>query len=114
MIESIMYDIKRTKPMKEEDGKRFVEFVDLIERGHHDLAQMKVEHELLNTTVIILLEEKLLKNIRQDWSKRVNEKDNKTDDTNGFLAFLDFLLEQKQIIEYKSAYISMRRMGISA
>ena len=54
-----MYDIKRTKPMKEEDGQRFVQFVDLIERGHHDLAQMKVKHELLNMTVIILLEEKL-------------------------------------------------------
>ena len=75
---------------------------------------MKVKHELLNTTVIILLEEKLPKNIRRDWSKRVNENDNKTDDMNRFLAFLNFLLEQKRIIEYESAYISMRRIGISA
>lgn len=57
-----MYDIKRTKPIKEDKENKFVEFVDLIERAHHDLAHMKVEHELLNTTVISLLEEKVPKN----------------------------------------------------
>ena len=113
LTESIMYDIKRRKPIKEEDEKRFVEFADLIERGHHDLAHMKVEHELSIMTVISLLEEKHPKNIRRDWSKRVNEKDNKIDDTNRFPAFLDFLLEQKRIIEHESADTRMRRMGIS-
>ena len=113
LTESITYDITRRKPIKEEDEKRFVEFADLIERGHHDLAHMKVEHELLITTVISLLEEKHPKNIRRDWSKRVNEKDNKIDDTNRFPAFLNFLLEQKRIIEHESADTRMRRMGIS-
>lgn len=32
LTESIMYDIRRIKPIKEEDEKRFVEFKDLIER----------------------------------------------------------------------------------
>lgn len=73
---------------------------------------MKLEHELSNATVISLLEEKLPKNIRRDWSKMVNETDNKIDDTNRFPAFLDFLLEQKRIIEYESADIRMRRMVI--
>ena len=73
---------------------------------------MKLEHKLSNATVISLLEEKLPKNIRRDWSKMVNETDNKIDDTNRFPAFLDFLLEQKRIIEYESADIRMRRMVI--
>lgn len=73
---------------------------------------MNLEHELSNATVISLLEEKLPKNIRRDWSKMVNETDNKIDDTNRFPAFLDFLLEQKRIIEYESADIRMRRMVI--
>ena len=73
---------------------------------------MKLEHELSNATVISLLEEKLPKNIRRDWSKMVNETDNKIDDTNRFPAFLDFLLEQKRIIEYESADIRMRRLVI--
>ena len=73
---------------------------------------MKLEHELSNATVISLLEEKLPKNIRRDWSKMMNETDNKIDDTNRFPAFLDFLLEQKRIIEYESADIRMRRMVI--
>ena len=73
---------------------------------------MNLEHKLSNATVISLLEEKLPKNIRRDWSKMVNETDNKIDDTNRFPAFLDFLLEQKRIIEYESADIRMRRMVI--
>ena len=73
---------------------------------------MNLEHELSNATVISLLEEKLPKNIRRDWSKMVNETDNKIDDTNRFPAFLDFLLEQKRIIEYESADFRMRRMVI--
>ena len=44
--------------MKEEDEKRFVKFVDLIEREYRDLVHMKVEHELPNTTIISLIEEK--------------------------------------------------------
>ena len=32
LTESIMYDIQRIKPIKEEDEKRFVELEDLIER----------------------------------------------------------------------------------
>ena len=86
--------------------------ISLREREHHHLAHMNLEHELSNATVISLLEEKLPKNIRRDWSKMVNETDNKIDDTNRFPAFLDFLLEQKRIIEYESADIRMRRMVI--
>ena len=64
---------------------------------------MKVEHELSNTTAISLLKEKLLKIIRWDWSKKVNENDYKIDDASRFPAFLDFLLEQKRITEYEPA-----------
>lgn len=75
--ESIMYNIKRTNPIKECEEKKLVEFVDFIERTHHDLADKKIERELSNTTVISLLEEKFPKNIRRVWPKKVNEKDSK-------------------------------------
>ena len=54
--ESIMYDIKRTNPIKECEEKKLVEFVDFIERTHHNLADKKIERELSNNTVISLLE----------------------------------------------------------
>ena len=84
---------------------------DLVKIAHHDLAHIKVGHELSNNTS--LLEEKLPKNIRRDWSKKVDEKDNRIDDTKRFPTFLDFLLEQKRIIKYESAHIQMRKMGLS-
>ena len=54
LTESIMQDIKRTKPIKE-DGEKFVEkFADLVQRAHHDVAHIKVEHELSKCTIISL------------------------------------------------------------
>ena len=76
---------------------------------------MKVEHELSNTTVIVisLLEEKFSKILRRDWFKKMNEKDNKKDDENRFTAFLNFPLEQKRNIEYEPGTIRMQKMGLS-
>ena len=51
---------------KLQQRKKIVEFVDLIKRSHYDLEHMKVKHELSNTVVISLLEEKLPKKIRCD------------------------------------------------
>ena len=108
LTETIMFDIKNIEAMKEGEEKKFVEFVDIVERGYHDLSYMKVEHKLSNTTVISMLEEKLPKDIRREWSKQVNELEKKPDDKDRFKEFLKFLLKQKQIIEYESAI----RMGI--
>ena len=69
-----MFEIKKIKAMKEGEEKRFVVFVDIVERGYCDLSYMRVEHELSNTTVISMLEEKLPKDIRREWSKQINEK----------------------------------------
>ena len=51
---------------KLQQRKKIVEFFDLIKRSHYDSEHMKVEHELSNTIVISLLEEKLPKKIRCD------------------------------------------------
>ena len=74
---------------------------------------MKVEHELSNTIVISLLEEKLPRDIRREWSKQVNEIESKANEVNRFTEFLQFLLNQKRIIEYESADIRMGMMDIS-
>ena len=67
-----MLDIKKIQAMKEGEEKKFLEFVDIVERSYHELSYMKVEHKLSNTSVIRLLEEKLPKDIRTEWSKQVN------------------------------------------
>ena len=90
-----------------------MEPVDIVERGYCDLSYMKVEHELSNTTVISLLEEKLPKDFRREWSKQINELEKKPDDNDRFAEFLKFLLNQKRIIEYESADIRMGLVNIS-
>ena len=111
LVENIIYNIKRAKPIKEDKEKKFVAFVDLVETAHY-LAHRKVEHELSNATVISWFEEKLPKKIRRDCSKMINEKGNKIDDANRFPAFLDLLLQQKGIIEYEAEDIEMKKLEL--
>lgn len=79
-----MYDIRSTTALKDGEDREFILFVDTVERGYRDLARMKVESELSNTTVM---------SIRY--------------------LFMDFLIKQRRIIEYESADIRMSTMGIS-
>lgn len=73
-------------------------YVEIVQRSYCDLSYMKVEHKLSNTTVISLLEEKLPKNIRREWSKGVTE--------------LESRMIEKQIIKHESAEIRMGMSGI--
>jgi len=86
---------------------------DLNEMWRRLDESMNVENELSNTTVISLLEEKLPKGIRREWSKKVSEVGSKIDDNNRFSSFMEFLIEQRRIIEYESANIRMSMVGIS-
>ena len=103
LTDVIMNQIKKFKTIRDENDKRFFEFVDIIERGHRDLERMNVEYELSNTTVISIIEEKLPRVIRREWSREVNEEDSNVEGSNKFKSLLKFLLEQKRILDYDSA-----------
>ena len=49
-----------------------------------------------------MIEKKLPRDIRREWSKEVNRADTKVDNLNKFPSLLTFLQEQKRIIEYES------------
>ena len=106
-------DKKKIKSTKEGEEKRFARYVEIVQRSYCDLSYMKVEHELSNTTAISLLKEKLPKDIRREWLKRVTELDSKMNEVNRSSEFLTFPLNQKQIIEYESAEIRMGMLDIS-
>ena len=65
-----MYDIKRLKAVKEGDEKRFIELVDIVEKGYRDLAGLSIEHEISNFTTVSLIEQKLPRDVRLEWSRK--------------------------------------------
>ena len=103
LTDVVMFDIKQLKVIKEGDNKRFIELVDAVEREYRDLERLSIQHEISNSTTVSMIEEKLSRDVRQEWSNEVNHADTKVDNLNNFPSLLKFFLEQKRIIEYESA-----------
>ena len=101
LVDVIMYDIKKLKMVREGEEKSFIDLVDVIERGYQDLCRLKLEKEMSNNTIVSLIEQKLPRDIAKDWAKEVNKAGSSVDDGNKFPSLLQFLLEQKRIIEYQ-------------
>ena len=95
LADVVMYDNKKLRAIREEDDKSFIDLVDIVEKGYHDLLRVGIELEISNTSTISIIEEKLPKDIRREWSREVNRTDSKVEESNKFPYLLNFLLEQK-------------------
>ena len=102
LADVVMYDIKKLSAIREGDDKRFIDLVDIVEKSYRDLLRVGIEREISNTSTVRIIEVKLPKDIRREWSREVNRTDSKVEESNKFPYLLNFLLEQKRIIEYES------------
>ena len=109
LADVVMYDIKKLRAIREGDDKRFIDLVDTVEKGYRDLLRLLIEREIPNTNSVSIIEKKLPKDIRREWSREVNRINSKVEESNKFLYLLNFPLEQKRIIEYES--MSLLRTG---
>ena len=89
--------------LDEGDDQAFLEFVNTVERSYHDLARIKMEAEISNSGTVSLIEERLPRGIKREWSREVNKSDSKVEQKNKFPYLLKFLQEQRKIIEYESS-----------
>ena len=74
--------------------------------GYRDLLRLGIKQD---TSTVSIIEEKLPKVIRRELSREVNRTNSKVDEFNKFPCLLNFLLEQKRIIEYEP--MSLRTGG---
>ena len=82
--------------------ERLVKFIDIVEKGHHDLCKLGLEGEISNTTVVGIIEAKLPDETRQKWVERVCSKDSKVDMRNKFPSLLEYLQEVRRSLKYMS------------
>ena len=95
LADVVMYDIKKLRAIREGDDKRFIDLVDIVEKGYHDLLRVEIEREISNTNSVSIIEEKLPKDVRREWSREVNRTNSKVEESNKSPYLLSFLLEQK-------------------
>ena len=103
LTDVIMYDIKKLKPVADGEDKKFLEFVDCIERSYRELKRVGMEAEISNATIVGLIEERMPKTIKTMWYLKVSDKESDVDDKNKFPHLLDFLQKHRRAIEYGSS-----------
>ena len=103
LADVIIFELKNTKPIYENDAKRLSELVDMVEAGYKDLKRIHFEHEISNSAVISIIEGKLPQSLQIKWAERVNSRVSEVDEKNKFPYLLEFLLEQKRVAEYVSS-----------
>ena len=85
------------------NDKKFVEFVDLIEKCHRDLQRIGMEREISNPAIVARIEKKLPPSIKSLWWVEVSGADNGINDADKFPHLLPFLLKHRRAIEYGSS-----------
>lgn len=103
LADVVVFDIKNMGYVKEGDDEAFLELVNTVERGYRDLIRVKMECEISNNGTVSLIEERLPRDIKREWSREVNKSGSVVEEKNKFPYLLKFLQEQRRIIEYESS-----------
>ena len=77
--------------------------INTVEKAYRDLTRMKLEHEINNSTIVAIIEEKLSSEITNEWIKLVAKS--QSPHVNKFPHLFELLKEFRVRIEYKMSDI---------
>ena len=95
-------NVQNFKTIKENDNKKFIEFVNVIEDSYRDLVNLGLEKEITTTSSVSVIEKKLPPDIKREWAKLITSSSS-AEKTNKFPSLLKFLINQKKAMEYDGA-----------
>lgn len=94
----------RVKPLRDENTKGFIEYVDLLEKADEKLRKLDLLHEISNSQVLGDIERRLPPKARSEWAKLICEKRD-SDLTKPYQFLISFLKEQRKQIKYLTSVI---------
>ena len=97
-MDSIIGEIQKFKEIENDDNKRLIDFVNIIERTSHDLKSVQIEKDINNSNVVSMIELKLPGNVALNWHSLMCES--KVDKTSKFPHLLQFLINERNALEY--------------
>ena len=92
LLSWLINDVRKCRYIRG-DVKAFVAFVETVERGYRDLEILEMEKEISNTETVSFIEERLPRDIRREWSMKVNEYGSTVNMRDKFPALMCFLQE---------------------
>ena len=88
IVDEIVLKIHNTKNINTD--KKFIDFVDVIDKIHRDLVELNMEDKI--ACMVSEIEKKLPNYVRQDWADEYMAEDKERTSKEMFDTFLKFLL----------------------
>ena len=105
LVDKIMSELKSISICHDSDNSSILDFIKTIEKADMDLRLMGKEDELHNSTIVGIIEEKLSREIRKEWTKIVTGPNRAEIAENKFPSLLLLLQQFKERIEYDESQI---------
>ena len=101
LVDIVLDELRSVKPIKDDDDNALIKLVDTVEAAHRDLQMIDIEKEISNSSCMSLIEEKLPRPVKREWSKIVNMNKDLLMNSNKFPQLLDFLINQGKSLNAK-------------
>ncbi|XP_071519126.1 uncharacterized protein [Panulirus ornatus] len=97
LVQSVLNDIKTLKPIPEDNPRKFMDMVSIVERASLDLEKVNLSEEMNTVTMVSHIEKLLPPMQKREWTKILQTLKDKS---KMFEELLKYLLKEKQALEY--------------
>ena len=92
LADAIIDSVQRVKPIREGDGKQFIEFVEIVECGYRDLVRIGLEKEITTTSSVSIMEKRMSITLERTGRSSLVLTQAQLTRKTSFQAFLNFCL----------------------
>ena len=103
-VTEVILSSLRVKPLKDDNTKGFIEYVDLLEKADEKLRKLGLLHEISNSQVLGDIERRLPPKVRNEWAKLICEKEG-SDLSQPYQFLISFLKDQRKQVKYLTSII---------
>ena len=101
LVDAVVWDLKKIKPVLEGDNKKFINMVEIVERSWLELKKLNLAQEMNTTSMVTMIEKLLPKTQKREWVTRMDRRQSsETNENSIFEALLSYLQQEKKVIEY--------------
>ena len=100
LIESVIGEVHAFKRVDENDPRKLIHFVNVLDTGYRDLKNLGYEREICNAHVVCIIEGKLPHSLEIEWYRHIHKGSSPVDKLDKFPYLLEFLKVERAALEY--------------
>ena len=105
LIDAIMSEVKEMPFFEDDDEQGILLMINTIEKAHRDLLLLGLESEIINSTIVLMIEQKMPKEMEREWIKIVTGEKRTEIAKDKFPSLLKLLILFRERLEYEMSNI---------